>query len=82
MSDFHIDPDLEIGTIFEVSGGSLKIALSRNIKELTRSHSGRVYDVGQIGSILKIHLGRRMRWRDLPQRPLGAGTRPAPAGGP
>ena len=60
MSDFHIDPDLEIGTIFEVSGGSLKIALSRNIKELTRSHSGRVYDVGQIGSILKIHLGRRI----------------------
>ena len=60
MSSFRIDPDLEIGTVFEVAGGSIKIALSRNIKELTRSHSGRVYDVGQIGSILKIHLGRRI----------------------
>ena len=58
MSDFRIDPDLEIGTIFEVAGGSLKIALNRDIRELTRSHSGRVYDVGQIGSILKIHMGR------------------------
>lgn len=60
MSVFHVDPDLEIGTIFEVTGGSIKIALSRDITELTRSHSGRVYDVGQIGSILKIHLGRRI----------------------
>ena len=60
MTSFRIDPDLEIGTVFEVAGGSLKIALSRDIKELTRSHSGRVYDVGQIGSILKIHLGRRI----------------------
>lgn len=60
MNDFHIDPDLEIGTVFEVAGSSLKIALSRDIKELTRSHSGRVYDVGQIGSILKLHLGRRL----------------------
>ena len=60
MSDFRIDPDLEIGTIFEVAGGSLKIALSKDIRELTRSHSGRVYDVGQIGSILKIHMGRRL----------------------
>ena len=51
---------MEIGAVFEVTGGSIKIALSRDIKELTRSHSGRVYDVGQIGSILKIHLGRRL----------------------
>lgn len=60
MTDFQIDPDLEIGTVFEVAGSSLKIALNREIKELTRSHSGRVYDVGQIGSILKLHLGRRV----------------------
>ena len=31
-----------------------------DVTELTRSHSGRVYDVGQIGSILKVHLGRRI----------------------
>ena len=60
MSDFVMDPDLEIGTIFEVAGGSLKISLNRDIRELTRSHNGRVYDVGQIGSILKIHIGRRL----------------------
>ena len=60
MNNFRIDPDLEIGTIFEVSGSAIKIALSRDITELTRSHGGRVYDVGQIGSILKIHLGRRL----------------------
>ena len=60
MSIFRIDPDLEIGTVFEVTGGALKIFISRDIKELTRSHRGRVYDVGQIGSLLKIHLGRKI----------------------
>lgn len=60
MNDFALDPDLEIGTVFEVAGSSIKISLNKNIKELTRSHSGRVYDVGQIGSILKMHLGRRV----------------------
>lgn len=60
MTDFKIDKDLEIGTVFEVAGSSIKVALSRDITELTRSYSGRVYDVGQIGSILKLHLGRRM----------------------
>ena len=60
MSIFRMDRDLQIGTVFEVTGGALKISLNRDIKELTRSHSGRVYDVGQIGSLLKIHLGRKI----------------------
>lgn len=60
MSAFLLDADLEIGTVFEVAGSAIKIALKRDITELTRSHSGRVYDVGQIGSIVKMHLGRRM----------------------
>lgn len=60
MNNFRIDRDLEIGTIFEVAGSAIKIALSKDIRELTRSYSGRVYDVGQIGSILKIHMGRRL----------------------
>ena len=60
MSFFRLDADLEIGAVFEVTGGALKISLKRDIKELTRSHSGRVYDVGQIGSLLKIHLGRKV----------------------
>lgn len=60
MSNFRVDSDLEIGKIFEVTGTSLKVSLDRDIKELTRSHSGRVYDVGQVGSLLKIHLGRKI----------------------
>jgi uncharacterized protein len=60
MTAFLLDTDLEIGTVFEVAGTAIKIALKRDITELTRSHSGRVYDVGQIGSILKMHLGRRI----------------------
>lgn len=60
MSVFLLDIDLEIGTVFEVAGSAIKIALKRDITELTRSHSGRVYDVGQIGSIVKMHLGRRI----------------------
>lgn len=60
MSAFLLDSDLEIGTVFEVAGSALKIALKRDITELTRSYSGRVYDVGQIGSIVKMHLGRRI----------------------
>lgn len=60
MSAFLLDTDLEIGTVFEVAGSAIKIALRRDITELTRSHCGRVYDVGQIGSIVKMHLGRRI----------------------
>jgi hypothetical protein len=60
LSVFLLDADLEIGTVFEVAGSAIKIALKRDITELTRSHSGRVYDVGQIGSIVKMHLGRRL----------------------
>lgn len=60
MSAFALDPDLEIGIVFEVAGSAVKIALKRDITELTRSHSGRVYDVGQIGSIVKMHAGRRI----------------------
>lgn len=60
MSSFQIDRDLEIGTVFEVTGNSIKLSLQRSVTELTRSYSGRVYDVGQIGSILKLHLGRKL----------------------
>lgn len=60
MSAFLLDADLEIGTVFEVAGSAIKISLKRDITELTRSHRGRVYDVGQIGSIVKMHLGRRI----------------------
>lgn len=60
MKPFEYDPDLKIGVVFEVASGSIKIALSQEVLELTRSHGGRTYSVGQIGSILKLHLGRRL----------------------
>nr|WP_319949348.1 ATP-binding protein [uncultured Shimia sp.] len=57
----HFSPssELEVGTVFEVAGNSIKLTLDRSISELNRSFSGRVYAVGQIGSILKVHIGRR-----------------------
>lgn len=58
-STFLISDDLEIGTVFEVSGNSIKIALDKRITELTRGYKGRVYSVGQLGSIIKLHMGRK-----------------------
>lgn len=60
MSLFAYDPALKIGVVFEVAGGKIKIALGQEVVELTRTHGGRTYSVGQIGSILKLHLGRRL----------------------
>lgn len=57
---FTPTPDLEIGKVFEVAGNAIKLTLDRSISELNRSFSGRVYAVGQIGSILKIHVGRKV----------------------
>lgn len=60
MTPFSIDDALKIGTIFEVAGSSLKAALSPSVGELTRLHRGRIYGIGQIGSLVKIHAGRRL----------------------
>lgn len=60
MSLFSYDLALKIGVVFEVAGGKIKIALGQEVVELTRTHGGRTYSVGQIGSILKLHLGRRL----------------------
>mgnify|MGYP003666820442 FL=1 len=58
MKDFTLNPDLQLGTVFETNGTSIKVALSRNLKELSQSHNGTVYAVGQIGSLIKLHIGR------------------------
>lgn len=58
MRDFEFNPDLQIGTVFETNGTSIKISLRRNLNELTQSHEGTVYSIGQIGSLIKLHLGR------------------------
>ena len=53
-------PSLRIGKIIEVSGNSLRIELDIKITELTRSVYGQIYSIGQMGSIIKIHFGRKI----------------------
>ncbi|WP_323018160.1 ATP-binding protein [Castellaniella sp.] len=60
MVNFELVPDLKIGNIVEVAGTTIRVELSGDVTELTRSHQGRVYPIGQIGSIVKVHFGRRL----------------------
>ncbi len=52
--------NLSIGNIIEVDGVSIIAELDRNIKDLTRIFEGNTYYIGQFGSIIKIHFGRRI----------------------
>ncbi|MBK1781588.1 ATP-binding protein [Advenella sp. WQ 585] len=58
--NFEVVPDLKIGSIVEVTGTAVRVELSGEVTELTRSYQGRVYSIGQIGSIVKVHFGRRI----------------------
>ncbi len=60
MSAFDLISELKIGHIVEVSGTTIKVELSGDVTELTRTYEGRVYPIGQIGSIVKVHFGRRL----------------------
>lgn len=60
MNIFDLISDLKIGHIVEVSGTTIRVELSGDVTELTRTHEGRVYSIGQIGSIVKVHFGRRL----------------------
>ncbi|GAB3832732.1 ATP-binding protein [Pontibacter rugosus] len=57
---FEARSDLRIGKIIEVNGSAIRIELDVKITELTRSVDGKVYPVGQIGSIIKVHFGRKI----------------------
>ena len=57
MNAFEFISDLKIGHIIEVSGTSIRVELSGEVTELTRTFEGRVYPIGQIGSIVKVHFG-------------------------
>lgn len=58
--DFQPVTDLRVGQIVEVSGTTVKVEISGDVSELTRSFAGRVYPIGQIGSVVKVHFGRRL----------------------
>ena len=60
MNSFDLILDLKIGHIVEVSGTTIRVELSGDVTELTRTYQGRVYPIGQIGSIVKVHFGRRL----------------------
>lgn len=60
MSNFKEITDLQIGSITEVSGSSIRIELNSDISELKRTFKGIVYPIGQFASVVKIHYGRRI----------------------
>lgn len=60
MEQFISADDLRIGKIIEVNGTNVRIELDSKLTDLTRSYNGRVYPIGQIASIIKIHYGRKI----------------------
>jgi uncharacterized protein len=85
MSAFVVDAELRVGKIVEVAGSAIRIELDGAISELTRTHQGRIYPIGQFASVVKIHYGRTilfayvrlLRMRSEIARELG---HPVPAG--
>ncbi|CAL8474846.1 ATP-binding protein [Caballeronia sp. S22] len=60
MELFREQSDLRIGKVVEISGTSIRVEMDPAITELTRTIEGRVYAVGQLASVVKIHYGRRV----------------------
>jgi len=60
MTNFDVKQELRIGSVVEVTGASIRIELDGGISELTRTFQGRIYSVGQIASIIKIHHGTKI----------------------
>lgn len=52
--------NLSIGSIIEVDGVNIVAELDKSVKDLTRIFQGNTYYIGQFGSIIKIHFGRRI----------------------
>ncbi len=52
--------NLAIGTIIEVDGSHVVAELDPALTELSRVYAGETYPIGQFGSIVRIHFGRRL----------------------
>ena len=52
--------NLAIGKIIEVDGSRIIAELHADLTELSRIYGGEVYPVGQFGSIVQVHFGRRL----------------------
>ena len=52
--------NLAIGRIIEVDGARLIAELHADLRELSRIYAGDIYPIGQFGSIVRVHFGRRI----------------------
>ncbi|HQO20885.1 MAG TPA: ATP-binding protein [Acidobacteriota bacterium] len=52
--------NLAIGKIIEVDGSRIIAELDPHLTELSRVYAGETYPIGQFGSIIRIHFGRRL----------------------
>jgi len=52
--------NLAIGKIIEVDGTHVIAELDPGLTELSRVYAGETYPIGQFGSIVRIHFGRRL----------------------
>lgn len=52
--------NLAIGKIIEVDGSRIIAELDPGLTELSRVYAGETYPIGQFGSIIRIHFGRRL----------------------
>jgi len=61
MDNKHVKPveNLSIGKIIEVDGSRIIAELDPAISDLSRVFAGENYPIGQFGSIIKVHFGRR-----------------------
>lgn len=61
MDNKYIKPieNLSIGKIIEVDGSRIIAELDASISDLSRVFAGENYPIGQFGSIIKVHFGRR-----------------------
>ena len=62
QSQGYGDPiqNLAIGKIIEVDGSRIVAEMDPGLTELSRVYAGETYPIGQFGSIVRIHFGRRL----------------------
>ena len=63
MAGFNLSEPIEnlaIGKIIEVDGARIIAELDADLTELSRIYGGEVYPIGQFGSIVRVHFGRRL----------------------
>lgn len=56
----HPIASLAIGKIIEVDGSRIIAELDPELSELSRVYAGETYPIGQFGSIIKVHFGRKI----------------------